>query len=197
VGWHESSCPDARASLAHTSACVRARMQAERSADAGTPWVGAGGLTQELPWCLTLHFSGVEAKGLLPYQGEASIKSHFRQALKEASSLRFGWCPSCARPTAWRGCLRRSCCSSCVVRCAVACAARSRAASAGPAPRHPRSVAAMPSDNGAGTCAQGAASGLTICRKATWSSCGQRFTTTTSSPSLPSMPRSPCPPPPD
>ena len=47
-------------------------------------------LRQELPWCLTLHFSGVEAKGLLPYEGESSIKSHFRQALKEASSLRYG-----------------------------------------------------------------------------------------------------------
>lgn len=50
-------------------------------------------LQQELPWCLTLHFSGVEAKGLLPYEGESSIKSHFRQALKEASSLRYGELP--------------------------------------------------------------------------------------------------------
>ena len=35
-------------------------------------------LTQELPWGLTLHFSGVEAKGLLPYEDESSIKRHFR-----------------------------------------------------------------------------------------------------------------------
>mmetsp|Transcript_13908 Transcript_13908/g.20232 ORF Transcript_13908/g.20232 Transcript_13908/m.20232 type:complete len:326 (+) Transcript_13908:89-1066(+) len=44
----------------------------------------------ELPWGLTLHFSGVEAKGLLPYEDESSMKRHFRQALKEATCLRYG-----------------------------------------------------------------------------------------------------------
>ncbi len=46
----------------------------------------------ELPWGLTLHFSGVEAKALLPYEDESSIKRHFRQALKEATCLRYGTC---------------------------------------------------------------------------------------------------------
>jgi autophagy-related protein 5 len=46
----------------------------------------------ELPWGLTLHFSGVEAKGLLPYENESTIKRHFRQALKEATCLRYGSC---------------------------------------------------------------------------------------------------------
>ncbi|EKX48999.1 hypothetical protein GUITHDRAFT_162213 [Guillardia theta CCMP2712] len=47
---------------------------------------------EDLPWHLTLHFSGVETKGLLPYEGDVSLRRHFRQTLKQATSLRYGSC---------------------------------------------------------------------------------------------------------
>ena len=52
--------------------------------------ISAWGRDDELPWCLTIHFSGYPEKALLPYSGETTLHCHFKQTAKQVQeSTRF------------------------------------------------------------------------------------------------------------
>jgi hypothetical protein len=48
--------------------------------------ISAWGRDDELPWCLTIHFSGYPEKALLPYSGETTLHCHFKQTAKQVKN---------------------------------------------------------------------------------------------------------------